>query len=190
MCEITRLRRTSLKLNFLVNRVYRDNALHPFRELRESGNREEIPEKRQSVYRGTWHVAGGFPLLSQERLVRACHFSCGGFRRLCSSSISKFEPRLSPPVHYLNKQEKQRGRLAAACTAVSLSLSPVFSFFLHNKCASQLSLSTFSRFLAPASSPSLSLFVILARSSALSKRYSDEQLSLPREERGAKAAYK
>lgn len=121
--------------------------------------------------------------MSQERLVRACHFSRGGFRRLCSSSISRLEPRLSPPVHYLNKQEKRRGRLAAACTTVSLPSSPSFSIInALLSSPSLLSLVSSHLFLFL----SLSLFVILARSSALSKRYSDEQLSLPRKDAARK----
>lgn len=133
---------------------------------------ENIPWK--AAVSVPWHVAGGFPLLSQERLVRACHFSRGGFQRLCSSSISRLEPSLPPSVHYLNKQEARRGRLAALQNRLSLL---VFSLFLHNKCASQfLPLLSFLpqdnlflfllRHLSPLS-PSLSL----ARSSALSKHY-------------------
>lgn len=121
----------------------------------KSGNRGDIPRKVAVGASCTWQV--DFLRCHESGSVRACHFPRSGFRRLCSSSISRLE-LLPPAVHYLNKQAGRRGRLAAACTP---SLPP--SLFLYNKCVSRLSLHL-PRFL---SLPYPTLFLFFASSLAV-----------------------
>jgi hypothetical protein len=158
-----------------------------FRKTGKGGSEGETYSRKMAVY---GHVAGGFPpVVTRAARARARHFPRSGFRGLCSSSISRAReparPRL-PPMHYLNKQAgTARGRLPRRLYTVSRLLS----FSIINALLGSPSVFSFPLWppALPTSLPpppplslSLSLFLFPRARARLTKRYSDEQLSLPR----------